>query len=226
MKPFNTNVLHRKRLSRRIVLMGAFCVYLLLSPVIFALDPSKSITQYNCQTWARQNGFPANGVNAVTQTKDGYIWLGTPAGLVRFDGINFQLSDLKQAAQIRSSFVRSLSASRSGGLWLGLNLGSFAFCDGKDVTLRGREEWGSLSLNVLALLETRNGDLWIAAQTLAGRLTPAGTFETILPPPGKTDFYDVSAVCVDARERVWLGTTLKGLYYWQQGTLNKFPDPA
>jgi signal transduction histidine kinase/ligand-binding sensor domain-containing protein len=226
MKPFNPNVVSKKRPSRRALLAGAFGVYFLLSPAVFALDPSKSITQYNCQTWTRQNGFPANGINAVAQTKDGYIWLGTPAGLVRFDGINFQLSDLNQAAQIRSSFVRSLAASRNGGLWLGLNLGSFAFCDGKDVTFRGKEEWGSLSLNVLSLLETRNGDLWIAAQTLAGRLTPAGTFETILPPPGKNEFYDVSAVYEDARGRVWLGTTLKGLYYWQEGTLNKFPDPA
>jgi signal transduction histidine kinase/ligand-binding sensor domain-containing protein len=211
---------------RRTLLAGIFCVFILLTPVVFALDPAKSISQYNCQTWTRQNGFPANGVNAVTQTKDGYIWLGTPAGLVRFDGINFQHSDLKETAQIRSSFVRSLSASRNGGFWLGLNLGSFAFCDGKDVTFRGKDEWGSLSLNVLSLLETRNGDLWIAAQTLAGRLTPAGTFETILPPPGKSEFYDVSAVYEDERGRVWLGTTLKGLYYWQEGTLNKFPDPA
>ena len=225
MKPFNTNVLSKRRQSRRPLLAGAFCVYFLLSPAVFALDPSKSITQYNCQTWTHQNGFPANGVNAVTQTKDGYVWLGTPAGLVRFDGINFQLSDLKQTAQIRSSFVRSLSASRNDGLWLGLNLGSFAFCDGKDVKFRGKDEWGSLSLNVLSLLETRNGDLWIAAQTLAGRLTPSGTFETILPPPGKTEYYDVGAVYEDAHGRIWLGTTLKGLYYWQQGALHKLPDP-
>ena len=226
MKLFNTNVLSNRRPSRRAVLAGVFCVGLLLSPAVFALDPSKSVSQYNCQTWTRQNGFPANGVNAVTQTKDGYVWLGTPAGLVRFDGINFQLSDFKQAAQIRSSFVRSLSASRNDGLWLGLNLGSFAFCDGKDVTFRGKDEWGGSSLNVLSLLETRNGDLWVAAQTLAGRLTPAGTLETILPPADRKDPFDVSAVYEDAHGRVWLGTTLKGLYYWQQGTLNKFPDPA
>jgi signal transduction histidine kinase/ligand-binding sensor domain-containing protein len=226
MKLFNANVLRKCSRSRLTLLTGVSFAYFQLVPALLALDPTKFITQYNCQSWTRQNGFPANGVNAIAQTKDGYIWLGTPAGLVRFDGINFQLSDLKQNAQIRSSFVRSVYATHNGGFWLGLNLGSFAFCDGKNVTFRGKDEWGSLSLNVLSLLESRSGDLWIGAQTLAGRLTPAGTFETILPPPGKGEFYDVNTVYEDGHGRVWLGTTLKGLYYWQQGTLNKFPDPA
>ena len=67
---------------------------LLFSPHAFALNPTTDILQYNCRTWNRQNGLPANGINAIAQTKDGYLWFGSAAGLVRFDGIDFKLLDL------------------------------------------------------------------------------------------------------------------------------------
>src|SRR5664280_227663 len=206
--------------------LGTVFLCLWLVPQASALDPARSIFQYNCRSWTRQNGLQANGVNAIVQTKDGYLWLGTSTGPVRFDGIDFELTDLKQDAQIRSPFVKSLSASQNGGLWLGLNHSAFAYCDGRNVSFRGKEEWGGWSLNVNSILEARNGDLWIAAQTQAGRLSKAGTFELILPPPGTNESYDVNTVYEDSHGRVWLGTSGKGLFYWQDGILNKFPDAA
>src|SRR5215831_5792371 len=76
---------------------------------LFALDPHLSLLQYNCRTWTPANGLPVSGVSAVTQTDDGYIWLGTSRGLVRFDGSEFKLIDLSGAAQMRSVSVTSLA---------------------------------------------------------------------------------------------------------------------
>src|SRR3954468_2722095 len=70
--------------------LGVGMCLLLVWPAL-ALDPTKSVYQYSCRSWARQNGLSANGVNAVIQSKDGYLWLGTAMGLVRFDGIEFKL---------------------------------------------------------------------------------------------------------------------------------------
>jgi ligand-binding sensor domain-containing protein len=56
---------------------------------VFALDPKKTINQYGHNVWSRQNGLPADAVNAVLQTRDGFLWLGTQKGLVRFDGAHF-----------------------------------------------------------------------------------------------------------------------------------------
>ncbi len=226
MKPFATRVQGKGQWLGRALLAGVWLLQFLLSPEGFALDPSKQISQYNCQTWTRQNGLPVNGISAIAQTKDGYLWLGTSAGLVRFDGIDFDLSDLKQVAQIHSPRVRSLSASGQGGLWLGLNLSAFAYCDGKEVSFRGKNEWGGVSQNVLSILETRNGDLWLACQTRACRLTRAGVFETLLPAAGDDQSYEVNAVCEDSQGRVWLGTSAKGLFCWHQGVITKSPNPA
>ena len=70
------------------------CAVLLPTGSLFALDPAKSVYQYNCQNWTRQNGLPADLITGVTQTKDGYIWLGTQKGMVRFDGVDFKLMNI------------------------------------------------------------------------------------------------------------------------------------
>ena len=80
---------------------------LLLAGRAFALDPTRSIYQYNCQNWTRHNGLPANKINSITQTRDGYLWLGTPIGLVRFSGLEFKAVpiDLPQAQRQEASRV-------------------------------------------------------------------------------------------------------------------------
>jgi ligand-binding sensor domain-containing protein len=60
---------------------------------VFALEPQKMIAQYGQGLWSEQNGLPANGVNVAIQTHDVYLWLGTSAGLFRFDEAGFTEAD-------------------------------------------------------------------------------------------------------------------------------------
>src|ERR1700685_2726508 len=87
MTHFAANPLRRLKL-----LVG--CGLLLLPLSLFALDPAKSVFQFNCQSWTHQSVLPSDGVSSITQTKDGYIWLGTQKGLVRFDGVEFKVINL------------------------------------------------------------------------------------------------------------------------------------
>ena len=187
-----------------------------------ALDPSRSVFQYNCQTWRRQNGLPANGVNAIAQTQDGYLWLGTAVGLVRFDGSEFKLLDMGSLPQLRSSIITGLSRSKKGGVWFGLERSAFGFCDGREISFRGRDEWGGVSQNVHFVLETSDGAAWVAAETRSGRLTKDNAYETF---PG-IDNSDVTAICEGAGGLIWLGTARRGLYSWSNGTITKFPDKS
>ncbi len=56
-----------------------------------ALDSSRALTQYGHETWTSRQGLPQDTIQAITQTEDGYLWLATPAGLVRFDGMRFEV---------------------------------------------------------------------------------------------------------------------------------------
>src|SRR5438876_10616929 len=60
---------------------------LLLHGTASALDPSKSLTQYRLDVWKEKAGLPQSVVTDIVQTRDGYIWLATEGGLVRFDGV-------------------------------------------------------------------------------------------------------------------------------------------
>lgn len=60
-----------------------------LAPPVLGLDPSRQLTQYRLRTWSLDDGLPQSTVAAITQTPDGYLWLATLDGLVRFDGFRF-----------------------------------------------------------------------------------------------------------------------------------------
>ena len=60
-----------------------------MSVPALALDPSVRLTQYHTLSFQIEQGLPQNSVQALLQTRDGYLWLGTQAGLVRFDGVRF-----------------------------------------------------------------------------------------------------------------------------------------
>ena len=192
----------------------------------FALDPSRSIFQHNCRSWSRQGGLPANGVYAIAQTKDGYIWLGTAMGLVRFDGTEFKMIDLSDLPKARSTVVRSLAVSRRGGLWFGLERGSFGYSDGKTVSLSGREEWGGVNLNVLSVIESKAGDVWIGAETLLGRLTAGDNYESMMTGASSNERFSITTVCEGTDGIIWLGTARRGLYSWKDGVITQFFDRA
>ena len=215
----------KQRWFRRSLLAGAVCLHFLLAGDGFALDPARDILQYNCQTWSRQNGLPANGINAITQTKDGYLWLGTTIGLVRFDGIEFKLLDLGRMPQAQSSIVNSLSSARDGGLWVGLKDSSFGFCDGQSFSFRGRKDWGGMDLNVRAILESKDGAVWLAAQNLVSRLSGSDKYEEVLSSSNK---FNANFLCgyEDPQGRLWFGTASQGVYCWQAGKIAKIPDAA
>ncbi len=220
------NAVNRPKSFHYLRLLGFFGFFLGVVFPAVALDPARSIFQHNCRSWARQNGLPASGVYALAQTRDGYIWLGTAKGLVRFDGSEFKLFDLKQLPQARSTMVRSLSVSQRGGLWFGLERGAFGYCDGKTVSLAGKEAWGGLNLNVQATRETKTGDLWIAAETQVARLAGGDRYEPMLTGARASERFNVSALCEGADGVVWLGTIRRGLFFWKDGAIHQFSDQA
>jgi ligand-binding sensor domain-containing protein len=57
----------------------------------YALDPDRAMSQYIREHWGTEQGFPRGPVYAIAQSNDGYLWIGTKGGLVRFDGLNFRL---------------------------------------------------------------------------------------------------------------------------------------
>src|SRR5271154_5863641 len=81
------------------------------------LDPRKAITQYAHQVWKTDAGLPQNSIQAILQTRDGYIWLGTERGLVRFDGVQFTVFDKGNTPGLQNSNAQALYEDRAGNFW-------------------------------------------------------------------------------------------------------------
>jgi len=84
------------------------------------------LTQPRLSVWTSETGLPQGTINALVQTSDGYLWMGTEEGLVRFDGIRFVVSDQQNAPALRTPFVSGLFEAADGTLWIGTYGGGIA----------------------------------------------------------------------------------------------------
>ena len=95
--------------SRRLILCCLFLLTVATQPA-HALDPTRRIAQYGHTAWRIQDGFLGASPKAIAQTADGYLWIGTEAGLVRFDGVRFRSVDAAKRSGVAVS--QYLFASR------------------------------------------------------------------------------------------------------------------
>ena len=84
-----------------------------------SVDDLAPTPQYALSSWTEGDGLPANAIRALTQDGDGYLWLGTRAGLVRFDGVRFVVWEHDSNAVQTENDITAVYAARDGSLWIG-----------------------------------------------------------------------------------------------------------
>ena len=133
----------------------ATIILLACCPCAFALNPSLDINQYAHTAWTIRDGFFKGVISSIVQTPDGYLWLGTEFGLLRFDGVRSIPWQPPAGEHLPSSDIRSLLTARDGRLWIGTKKGLASWKDGK-LTQYPELDGGE----VLSLLEDHKGTLW------------------------------------------------------------------
>ena len=101
---------------RRMNSYGTACLCCLLA----LLRPrSAAFAQYHIDSWTTDNGLPQNIIRDVCQAPDGYLWLATLDGLVRFDGVRFTVFNRSNTPGILGNRYDSLYCTRGGEFWAG-----------------------------------------------------------------------------------------------------------
>ena len=145
-----------KRRAPDVVALVVMLAVMLLAwpPRALALDPTEGLGQYQHAAWTAREGLMGS-VRAIVQTPDGYLWLGTEFGLVRFDGIRFLRLALPPDQQLPSPRILSLLAARDGTLWIGTYSGLASWKDGR------LTRYPEITVAVSSLLEDYQGTIWL-----------------------------------------------------------------
>ncbi len=185
-------------------LLAALAAWALLAPgTSAALDPQKSISQYVHDAWQTADGLPQATVHALLQSSDGYLWFGTQEGLVRFDGVQFEIIDRHTAPEMPNHHVLALLQDAEGAIWMGTSGGGLVRYHEGEITSFSTDE-GLASNVVSSLLQTASGDLWVG--TDAGlSLYRDGGFTTFGAEQGLPHLV-INALLEDGRGRIWVGT--------------------
>ena len=110
-------------------LLRALVVAIAWAALANAIDPGRAMSQYVRVRWGPEQGFPRGAVYAIGQSEDGYLWIGTEAGLVRFDGLEFRtIHDVPGLENDRG--VLGLISDGHGNLWIRLETSLLRYHNG------------------------------------------------------------------------------------------------
>jgi ligand-binding sensor domain-containing protein/signal transduction histidine kinase len=171
--------------------------------------------EYSRRVWQSDDGLPQNRVQALSQTGDGYLWIGTSGGLVRFDGIRFVVFDRSTTPALGDDSILTLCAARDGGLWIGTEGGGLVYMKAGVFRSFGTAQ-GLTNPFVRAIAEGRSGELWVGTDRGIFRRDSAqsGHFIRLDGPTGAGKGIRIlagSSILQDRTGAVWVGTT-SGLY--------------
>jgi len=200
----------RRRATRHFLLVLA-CAALLCARSALALD----VSQYAHTAWKVRDGFIRGMIWAIAQTPDGYLWVGTEFGLLRFDGVKAVPWHPPAGEQLPGELIRNLLVSRDGTLWIATLKGLASWKDGKLTNYR--ETAGQV---VLPLLQDRAGTVWFGLEA-PGRLCAiqGGKVQC----SGAGSFGDsVGALYEDSKGNLWVSSAT-GLWRWKPGPPEQYP---
>jgi signal transduction histidine kinase/ligand-binding sensor domain-containing protein len=174
----------------------------LLDGLALGLDPHKLASQFTHTSWSAKDGIPGP-VRAIAQTPDGYLWLGTDAGLYRFDGLLFVLWQPGFGERLPGPSALSLCAARDGSLWIGFGSGGISQLSHGRLKNYSPAE-GAPNGGILSIVEDRNGAIWAGGSYGFGKFEN-GKWRRVgedlgYPAPG------LQTLLVDHRGNLWVAT--------------------
>jgi ligand-binding sensor domain-containing protein/signal transduction histidine kinase len=220
-----------------------------------AIDPNRTIAQYIRERWSADRGFNGGAVTALTQTPDGYLWIGTDKGLLRFDGSSFRAIERASPTNIHIGPVQALMVDAQGYLWI--VLGSTQILRYFDGMFESGHDEAEFAITSVA--SRRDGTVLLSSLALGALEYHANKYQALTsqeqssPTPSETAitadnmssrlssatgvathrFAEPNSAVISMAETtngtVWLGTRDRGLFSVNQGRVmpsgQKLPNP-
>lgn len=192
----------RSRKRPAIIFCLLTCCLLWFGPSLHAAPLESVLSGYTKKVWQVRDGLPEQTVQAFAQTSDGYLWIGTTGGLVRFDGARFVVYDHENTPSISENSVFCLMASRDGSLWIGTEGGGLVHYQRGSFRSYSASD-GLTNGFVRKLHEDNKGTIWIGTDN--GLFKFSGGRVERVDGIGGVPTIAVHAIMEDHRGRLWVG---------------------
>src|SRR5215470_4991312 len=217
---------HRRLVAvARAVISATIAVWIVTRPAS-ALEPKARIAQYRHTAWRVQGGAFESAPNAIAQTADGYIWIGTSSGLVRFDGVRFQRWTPGSDKGAFDSAVVSLLGASDGTLWIGTETGLLSWKhDDLQEHVSGR---------IGAILEDHRHRIWVARSRMlrardlgvptalsGGLCQVVGDHTGCIGGDDRMRIFTADALSEDVEGNLWIGAPNQ-LMRWRDGSFDQY----
>ncbi len=208
---------------KRFIVCGLTCGALASLPLLARAGQLQGVLRdFVVRTWTKADGLPDDSVTTLIQTSDGYLWIGTGTGLVRFDGVKFTQVPLLVPSQQRPVSITALCEDAVGRLWVG-SQDQGLFGPLPDSVRQYRKSDGLLDDGVTCLTRDSEGRLWIGTRHGLNRWD-GKAFTAFTTRDGLPDDL-VSSVHAARSGTVWI-TTRGGMCRLVQGRIAPFHFPS
>jgi two-component system, sensor histidine kinase and response regulator len=173
-----------------------------------AEKPEKPLEFYKQRVWSSRDGLPQNSLFVIMQTRDGYIWLGTDAGVVRFDGANFDVYNCENSPSIPDDIIQDFKLEPDDSFWIATRQGGLTSYRNGTFGRSYSVQDGLYSNNIKTLAGSKENTLWIGT---FGGLNRLDNGQLSKVPFNETDSghpisHNIQALLVDSGKRLWVGT--------------------
>lgn len=211
---------HEFSARSRWVAWAIFCIGLMTGgSFLFASSATNAVVQYHSRSWQTDEGMPQNIVQAVAQSQDGYMWLGTPQGLARFDGTQFKVFTPQNTPALQNISINALLQAHDGTLWVGTSGGGLTrLKDGVFSNVKLSDE--PRGNNIIMIYQAKDESMWVG--TLGGLFHQQhdGSWRRFTKDDGLNDNV-VRAVC-EVGDELWIGSVY-GVNVLKNGVIKNRP---
>lgn len=174
--------------------------------------------QYNLETFTTSDGLPQNSVEAILQSSDHYLWLGTQEGIAKFDGYQFQVFNKKNTKAIKHNYFSTIFEDSQGNIWLGTIGGGLVKYNGVEFTSYTVED-GLPSNLIRSIAEDSFGAVWIGTDN--GLIL---FYEGKLITPETQVFKEanIHSIIRDKNNQMWLDIEGIGLFVFDTAIVKRY----
>ncbi|MCO6472388.1 MAG: PAS domain S-box protein [Melioribacteraceae bacterium] len=196
----------------------AVCIITLFLFSVPIFSQNNLFLQYNLETFTTSDGLPQNSVEAILQSSNYYLWLGTQEGIAKFDGYQFQIFNKKNTEAIKHNYFSTIFEDSQGNIWLGTIGGGLVNYNGVEFKSYTIED-GLPSNFIRSVAEDRFGALWIGTDN-GLRLFYEG--KLIEPETQVFKEANIHSIIRDKNDQMWLDVEGIGLFVLDTAIVRRY----